>query len=214
MSVEGNKVGSQQVLSDNIVEQENLEIDEQELLDTLRQTILPQLKQKIVGMRFPDVDVSGEKHTYALQQMILSRVSFPPEKAKIHENNGYQLTCNDIKLYVDIGLWKYETYSNWKWADQGSAVAILSKVTILLSLQFWLEPDTGIPQVKLLLCQVTVGKVKLRFEDTASKWLYNIAAFFFHSQLKKITAKALEQYTRQVMEEQLHIWSRRIFGIV
>ncbi|GJQ08522.1 hypothetical protein GpartN1_g707.t1 [Galdieria partita] len=196
---------------------EALAVDEQQLVETIKQRILPQLRDKVVGMRFPDFETSGTNHSYSLQQMILSRVTFPPEKIKLHsdyEHGTYQLCCNDIQLYIDIGLWKYEAVNHWKVKDQGSAVASLTKVSLVLSFRFLVDADTGLLQMSLLTCKVTVGKAKLRFGDTSSRWLYNLIALLFHGQLKKIASKALEDYSKQVMEEQLQIWSHKIFGVV
>ncbi|GJD10470.1 hypothetical protein Gasu2_46590 [Galdieria sulphuraria] len=196
---------------------EALAVDEQQLVETIKQRILPQLRDKVVGMRFPDFESSGPNHSYALQQMILSRVIFPPDKLRLHsdhEQGIYQLCCNDIKLYIDIGLWKYEAVNHWKVKDQGSAIASLTKVALVLSFRFLVDADTGLLQVSLLTCKVTVGKAKLRFADTSSKWLYNLIALVFHGQLKRIASKALEEYSKQVMEEQLQIWSHKIFGVV
>lgn len=196
---------------------EALAVDEQQLVETIQQRILPQLRDKVVGMRFPDVEANGTNYSYSLQQMILSRMTLPAEGIKLHsdhEQGIYQLCCNDIKLYIDIGLWKYETVNHWKIKDQGTAIASLTKVALLLSFRFHVDSDTGLLQVSLLTCKVTVGKAKLRFADTSSKWLYNIIALVFHGQLKKIASKALEDYSKNVVEEQLQIWSHKIFGIV
>jgi hypothetical protein len=196
---------------------EALAVDEQQLVETVKQRILPQLRDKLVGMRFPDFEEKGPNPAYSLQQMILSRMTFPAEKIQLrsdHEAGVYQLCCDDIKLYIDIGLWKYEAVHYWKFKDQGSALASLTKISLLLSFRFLVDADTGLLQVSLLNCKVTVGKAKLRFADTSSKWLYNFVAVLFHRQLKKIASKALEDYSKQVMEEQLQIWSRKIFGVV
>eukprot|EP00871_Galdieria_phlegrea_P004927 jgi/Galph1/5435/GphlegSOOS_G4008.1 len=199
----------------NSVEESPLPASSRErFITSVKEILIPQLQTELVGMRFPNIENTGQKYEYQLEDLSLQSLNIPSSQVKVTiMHPDIHVECEDIQLNIQIGRWQYRRKGTLSFQDDGEATGSLSNVKVGLIIRSHFEEGSEIPRMGVRKCDVSVGEANLRFTGTKASWLYNLLSTLFQNQLKRNVEAVLQRTVSQAVDSQLANWTHWIFAV-